>query len=106
MLIVRFPNGQAVQYNLATVIVRAEHCMLLYTDETKSRWIANVPYDCIVESGINGIGRVYNPLQQTGDMLGWLLDHLRGLSSRSERDKLAQLKLALKDFNAQRRTWK
>ncbi len=107
MLTVRFPDGQALQYNRANTIDKTAFGWRLYErrdSEGKFHgWVADVPGSCMIEP--RPACRVYNPLTQTGDMIGWLLDNMRGLSW-SELGKLAELKMALKDFNAQRRTWK
>lgn len=48
MMTVRFPNGQAVQYNTATYVVRSERYSDLYTKKDGS-WIAQVPNTCLIE---------------------------------------------------------
>jgi hypothetical protein len=49
MMTVRFPNGQAVQYNTATYACRGTNAYTdLYTRKDGA-WIAQVPNTCIVE---------------------------------------------------------
>lgn len=105
MLTVRFPDGFSIQYNQANYVTYSDSHQTLWkkTSDTNKRWIANVPYSCIVEA--SEACRLYNPVAHTGDVIGWLMDNMRRLSY-SELGKLAQLKLALKDFNAQHRRWK
>lgn len=64
MMTVRFPNGQAVQYNDANYVIRSETVQQLYTRKD-GQWIANVPIDCIVE-GYSPC-RVYNALAEHQD---------------------------------------
>jgi len=50
MMTVRFPNGQAVQYNTANYLIRrAQGCTSLYEKEG-GRWVAQVPNSCIIEA--------------------------------------------------------
>src|SRR3569832_2439685 len=49
MMTVRFPNGQAVQYNTATYVLRKDGFSDLYTKKDGT-WIAQVPNTCIIES--------------------------------------------------------
>jgi hypothetical protein len=59
MMTVRFPNGQAVQYNTAGFcLYRNNGQKALYTSAKKEQWIATVPADCIVENVT--ASRVYN----------------------------------------------
>jgi hypothetical protein len=104
MLTVRFPDGTAVQYNTAFFVVYGTDPdrATLYTRKGWD-WVATVFGDCIVES--TEACRVYNPVRQTGDMLGWLMDNMRRFNY-VELGRLAELKAALKDFNAQKREWK
>ena len=59
MMTVRFPNGQAVQYNDATFVSRHDSYSDLYTKQDGT-WIAQIPNDCIIE--VIRACRVYNPL--------------------------------------------
>ncbi len=104
MLTVRFPNGQAIQYNTATYVTYTDTQARLWTRKD-GEWVATVfiSSGAVIES--QKACRVYNPITQTGDMIGWLMDNMRRLSW-SELGKLAELKVALKDFNAQHRRWK
>jgi hypothetical protein len=56
MMTVRFPNGQAVQYNAA------ENISGTFLVDSKGHWIARVPDDCIVEACPPC--RVYDALQE------------------------------------------
>ena len=50
MLTVRFPNGQAVQYNTAQYVKRSANGYCdLYTKKD-GVWIAQVPVGCIIEN--------------------------------------------------------
>jgi hypothetical protein len=59
MMTVRFPNGQAVQYNNANFIERSSEYSDIY-EHKDGIWIAQVPNSCVVEK-IKPC-RVYNPL--------------------------------------------
>jgi len=48
-MVVRFPNGQAVQYNNAHYVTRRSEYSDLYQFENNKSWIAQVPNDCIIE---------------------------------------------------------
>jgi len=61
VITVRFPNGQAVQYNTANYVYRRRRYSDLLTKED-GEWVAQVPNDCIIE-GVPA-GRVYDALQQ------------------------------------------
>lgn len=62
MITVRFPNGQAVQYNTATYVTRSQFGYSdLYTKENDA-WIAQVPNTCLIE--IVSPCRVYNAVEQ------------------------------------------
>lgn len=49
MLTVRFPNGQAVQYNTANYVTRSERYSDLYVRKDGA-WIAQIPNTCIIEA--------------------------------------------------------
>lgn len=66
MMTVRFPNGQAIQYNDARHVNRHNEFTDLYTCED-GRWIAQVPNSCIIEGAIPC--QVYNPLAEHGENL-------------------------------------
>lgn len=61
MMTVRFPNGQAVQYNEARYVARYDSYTDLY-DKKDGVWIAQVPNTCLIES--QPACRVYDALQQ------------------------------------------
>ncbi len=61
MMTVRFPNGQAVQYNNARWISRSSNCTDLY-EKQNGMWIAQVPNSCIIEN-VRAC-EVYNPLTE------------------------------------------
>lgn len=42
MLIVRFPNGQAIQYNDANFLSCHQGTWVLYSNESKEKWIASI----------------------------------------------------------------
>jgi len=75
MLTVRFPNGQAVQYNTANYGTRMENYTDLYADSTKTKWIAQVSNTCIIESV--PACRVYNAIE-TSEILN-LQSELRAM---------------------------
>lgn len=60
MLTVRFPNGQAVQYNNAIDVVQSPFQGMNYL-MAKGGWIAIIPNTCIVEW--ERACQVYNPLE-------------------------------------------
>lgn len=60
MMTVRFPNGQTVQYNTATYVMRSINYSDLYTQKDGG-WIAQIPNTCIIE--ISPACRVYDALQ-------------------------------------------
>lgn len=60
MITVRFPNGQAIQYNSANYVRRREHYSDLLTKQDGS-WVAQVPNSCVIELVIPC--PVYNPLK-------------------------------------------
>lgn len=62
MLIVRFPNGQTVQYNDAYYCIHADGYHNLYESKQCKKWIATVPMACIVEA--QEACRIYNSLQE------------------------------------------
>ena len=49
MITVRFPNGQAIQYNTGWYIVSDDTGRRIYTDSEKKSLIAIVPLDCAIE---------------------------------------------------------
>ena len=61
MMTIRFPNGQAVQYNGANYVHRFSDYSDLY-EKKDGKWIAQVPNTCIIE--VVTPCRVYNPLQE------------------------------------------
>jgi hypothetical protein len=61
MMTVRFPNGQAVQYNDANLLDHQNGFSILYHQTgIKKDFIAKVPIDCLIE--FVSPCRVYNPL--------------------------------------------
>lgn len=61
MMTVRFPNGQAIQYNNAKYVERSEVYTDIY-DKKGGIWIAQVPNSCVIEAVT--ACRVYNPIVQ------------------------------------------
>ncbi len=61
MMTVRFPNGQAVQYNDANYVSRYTEFSDLYTKKD-GKWIAQIPNNCIIE--VIPACKVYNALDQ------------------------------------------
>lgn len=49
MITVRSPHGLSIIYNDATFVERFSTYSDLYTDSQKSRWVAQVPNDYIIE---------------------------------------------------------
>lgn len=74
MMTVRFPNGQAVQYNTANYASRWATYTDLYTKKDGG-WIAQVPNTCIIE--VSPACHVYDALQQRA--LGQLIKEVRAL---------------------------
>ncbi len=62
MITVRFPNGQAVQYNNGHYVERAATCHIIRTSE-RGALIAIAPREAIIEWTTPC--RVYNPLVRT-----------------------------------------
>jgi len=52
MMTVRFPNGQAVQYNSAGFVDRSTNYSDLYTKDPKTggKWLAQIPHTCLIEN--------------------------------------------------------
>lgn len=61
MITVRFPNGQAVQYNDGNYVSRSERYSDIYTRKD-GKWIAQIPNTCIIE--VVPACRVYNPVDK------------------------------------------
>ena len=87
MITVRFPNGQAVQYNDAGFVDRDQSYSDLYVDSTKEKWIAQVPNTCLIE--IVQPCCVYNALPATpvpitikNDPNNLILDELKAIKRR------------------------
>lgn len=49
MMTIRFPNGQAIQYNTANYVTRTTEYSDLY-EKKDGRWIAQIPNTCVIES--------------------------------------------------------
>lgn len=65
MMTVRFPNGQAIQYNTATYATRFPTHTDIY-ERKDGRWIAQVPNTCLIE--VMSACRVYNPLDKRTEL--------------------------------------
>lgn len=104
MLTVRFPDGTSLQYNTATYVSYHNSHARLWT-QNGGQWVATIFFSSGAVIEATTACRVYNPVKQTGDVIGWLLDNMRRLSW-TELGRLAELKAALKDFNMQHRRWK
>ncbi len=61
MMTVRFPNGQAVQYNDARFAMCEDGRTKIYTDREQKGLVAIVPPGCLIEW--TQPCRVYNPIQ-------------------------------------------
>ena len=85
MMTVRFPNGQAVQYNDATFCNRSREYSDLWTKEGGT-WIAQIPNTCIIEN--KPACRVYNPLDRAD------IDERVAKELRAMRREIAALKRA------------
>lgn len=84
MMTVRFPNGQAIQYNDANYVLSGSTTQQLWTRKDGA-WIANVPHACIVESHSC---RVYNPLtDQTDRRLEAIEKELRAIKRKLPKAK-------------------
>lgn len=79
MFTVRFPNGQAVQYNTATYASRSTEYTDIYSRKGGT-WIAQVPNACIIESV--PACRVYNPLADRTDIDERISKELRAMNRR------------------------
>lgn len=103
MITVRFPNGQAIQYNDASYCTRSVNGYSdLYTKKDGT-WIAQVPNTALIESVrpcsiTNPVAREMTP----ESALALVTEHLRTLPGHKVRD----LKVALRAFNARSRTWR
>ena len=85
MMTVRFPNGQAVQYNGAYFLQRGDRYALLYTKKD-GNFIAQVPNECIIEF-VNPC-RVYNPLASvSNEALETLTKEVKALKRKLYRMK-------------------
>jgi hypothetical protein len=79
MIIVRFPNGQAVRYNSGYTITKYEDG--LYVVDSKGYWIARIPDNCVAEAATPC--RVYNPLtDNVNEELKALAKELRSLKRK------------------------
>lgn len=66
MITVRFPNGQAVQYNSANYVEAKDgFYRIAIATENNNRMVAYVPKDCIVE--FDTPCRVYNALTKDNE---------------------------------------
>ncbi len=86
MVTVRFPNGQAVQYNTAAFVVRSSEYSDIYENSSQKVWIAQVPNTCIIE--IQPACRVYDGMNQRKNDL--LRDEVKNITKelRSIKRKL------------------
>jgi hypothetical protein len=98
---VRFPNGQAVQYNDAMYVIWGEkHSSLYNKDPSKGgNLIARVPAECIIEWA--NPCRVYNPLTDN------INEELKALSKeiRALRRKVERVKEGVSNKNGTRSNW-
>ena len=103
MFTIRFPNGQAIQYNDAHYAERKEWG---YTDIYTAKdgtWLAQIPTaGCVLE--VRPPCNVYNPLAATGlkNALATVIAEVRNL----RRDQIRSLKRALKGYDARSGEWK
>ncbi len=65
MLVVRYPNGQAVQYNDAYTLYRENDSWSLYANEKKTKWIASIQLSAGVIVEAVTPCRVYNSIEKT-----------------------------------------
>lgn len=61
MFTVRFPNGQAIQYNSANFASRSAEYTDIYTKKNGT-WVAQIPNTCIIEA--IPACRVYNAISE------------------------------------------
>lgn len=103
MITVRFPNGQAIQYNDASYCTRSVNGYSdLYTKKDGT-WIAQVPNTALIESVrpcaiTNPVAREMTP-ESACDLVA---KHIRSISS----GKLSMLKSLLSRFNRRTHTWR
>lgn len=106
MLTVRFPDGTAVQYNAANYLVHGERVWNLYSNDTKTEWIASIqPSSGAIVERVPAC-RVYNPSREKplAEIVADLLE--RKPCSYDDRMALKRLKAALTQFNAATGRWK
>jgi hypothetical protein len=85
MLTVRFPNGQAVQYNTARFASRQQNLTDIY-DKEGGTWIAQIPNDCIIEA--IGACRVYDAVKKVEDyQVTQITKELRSLTRKIGKGK-------------------
>jgi len=81
MLTVRFPNGQAIQYNDAKHVEYAGDFIYLYEKKGDAGWSVQVPKECLIEA-IRPC-RIYNPLQEsTNNKIELLIKEIRSLKRK------------------------
>lgn len=101
---IRYPNGQAVTYNDAGYLVREIHSWSLYTDSSRSRWIASVQlsagaiiegtYPCVIE----------NPLtERTESSAEGMVLRMYEQGRHKQGARAVRIKRALRRFDM--RTW-
>jgi hypothetical protein len=98
MLTVRFPNGQAVQYNTANHASRGANYTDIYTRQGGA-WVAQVPNTAIIES--TPACRVYNPLPSSA--IDIVLEMLR---EKVTDRRLSVMKRLLAKYNTKTGLWK
>jgi len=81
MMTVRFPNGQAIQYNAANHVVRYKFGYSDLFTRKDGQWIVQVPNSCVIES-IKACA-VYNPLTNNhSEQLAQLAEEIRLLKRK------------------------
>ena len=105
MLTVRYPNGMAVTYN------NANHCAIEngYVNLLTKKggyWVARIPDSsgAIVEFRRPCAVTAFNG--NATQMLKYIRDNMRDLTSYADACVLSDIKMALRDFNARTGMWK
>ena len=109
MMTVRFPSGVSIQYNTATHLAYKPGIWELYTEDPDKggQWVASLQSTAGAVVEVLGACRIENPAAQlTGERaLREVTDRIRTFGPGAGAT-LAQLKRALRAFDATRRAWK
>jgi hypothetical protein len=100
---VRFPNGQAIQYNTALFALRSTEYTDLYT-KNGGKWISQVPNNCIIES-VEPCN-IYNPLNETNIKNDKAIEIVISMIENHEIDlPAAYMKRLLADYSIKKGKW-